>query len=95
MPIRRGGIVEAFDEQHYLVLQLDAVVLVEALDLYFRQARIVKLIAENARDLADHERMLLPSPDPERKSLAPLPRRGTFPPERREALREKRRARKR
>lgn len=97
MPIRAGGLVEVFDEAHHLCLELDASVVVEAIALYIRTARIVQQIQQAPRDPLARERFTLEPRPGSRLELAAAPDRkplAKIPPEIRAARRERRRARR-
>jgi len=94
MPIRAGGLVEVFDEAHHLCLELDASVVVEAIALYIRTARIVQQIQQAPRDPLARERFTLEPRPGTRLELEPAPERkplAKITPEIRAARREARR----
>lgn len=104
-PIRPGAIVEVWDGLT-LCMELDAAALLDILTMHVRTARLMALLVASAETMPlARERLEFRSPPVEpappldatspRKPLAdPAPARGTFPRERRDALRQQRRERR-
>ena len=100
--VQPGAFFEFFDEKHNLCLKVDAAMFLDLFATHIRMARWVAAIAAQPMNALAFERMELDSPgEPpilsppqELKPLARAEPRATVTPERRQALREKRRARR-